>query len=470
MPRRKKKTSELMLVGEDVKIAVNLIIKNFLYNSDSKEYEFPSCYNNVQRAYIHELVKQYGLKSKSRGKGSNRYLTIYKRDGSSIIQNDAVLSLSPSTLQIFNMVLSQCPVTVKDRNKDQTALSKVAASSKMYNIVPVVPAFQTNPAVLKHKATLPVSQYKNHIMQTVLKNQVPQIILEHYRDSKQPARIICAQPRRISAVTVAERVAYEINETVGNTVGYQIRLESRSSGKTVLTYCTNGVLIRTLMGADSASIISTITHLIIDEVHERDRSTDFLLIALKELLLQCRNLRLILMSATVDTDLFSKYFHNCPIISIPGKLFPVKEYYLEDILPMIGYSSKNMAKIQAQMRLKAKQQTELEKWMERLTLGSGGEGSAVEEDGEDPQPDSPPAATETDDLDSGLSASPSPSLPSQTNNKYVNECIYNAYHKNDIESALTQFLYFVFNDNVPVDYQVSQHRIHIESAHGTQFL
>ncbi|XP_026676469.1 3'-5' RNA helicase YTHDC2-like [Diaphorina citri] len=350
MPRRKKKTSELMLVGEDVKIAVNLIIKNFLYNSDSKEYEFPSCYNNVQRAYIHELVKQYGLKSKSRGKGSNRYLTIYKRDGSSIIQNDAVLSLSPSTLQIFNMVLSQCPVTVKDRNellplverdrhlegnKDQTALSKVAASSKMYNIVPVVPAFQTNPAVLKHKATLPVTQYKNHIMQTVLKNQVliltgdtgsgkstqvPQIILEHYRDSKQPARIICAQPRRISAVTVAERVAYEINETVGNTVGYQIRLESRSSGKTVLTYCTNGVLIRTLMGADSASIISTITHLIIDEVHERDRSTDFLLIALKELLLQCRNLRLILMSATVDTDLFSKYFHNCPIISIPGEL------------------------------------------------------------------------------------------------------------------------------------------------------
>ncbi|KAL1448825.1 hypothetical protein WDU94_000081 [Cyamophila willieti] len=117
MPRRKKKNSELLLVGEDVKIAVNLILKNFIYNSESKEYEFPSCYNNVQRAYVHELAKQYGLKSKSRGKGSGRYLTVYKRDGSSIIQNDAVLCLSPSTLQIFNMVLSQCPVTVKDRNE-----------------------------------------------------------------------------------------------------------------------------------------------------------------------------------------------------------------------------------------------------------------------------------------------------------------------------------------------------------------
>lgn len=491
-PRRKKKSSELIVVGEDVKIATHLVLKNFVYNSDSKEYEFPSCYNNIQRAYIHELAKQFGLKSKSKGKGSNRYLTVYKRDGSSIIQNDAILSLSAPTLQVFNLVLSQCPVTVKERNellplverdrhlegnKDLMTLAVTAKSpasagvSKMYHLVPVVPSFQTNPAVLKHKASLPVTQYRNHIMQTVLKNQVliltgdtgsgkstqvPQIILEHYRDSKQPARIICAQPRRISAVTVAERVAYEINETVGNTVGYQIRLETRSSGKTVLTYCTNGVLIRTLMSSESSSMINTITHLIIDEVHERDMSTDFLLIALKELLLQCRNLRLILMSATMNTDLFSKYFHNCPIINIPGKLFPVKENYLEDILPMIGYSSKTMAKIHAQMKLKAKQQTELEKWMEKLNMASGGDA----ETDDDPCELSETGAEGGGDADSAISVDvrslSSPCPLNQINNQYVNECIYNAYHKIDEESALTQFLYFVYNDNVPVDYQHPQ--------------
>uniref|UniRef100_A0A8D8YRQ8 Probable ATP-dependent RNA helicase YTHDC2 n=1 Tax=Cacopsylla melanoneura TaxID=428564 RepID=A0A8D8YRQ8_9HEMI len=505
MPRRKKKNSELLLVGEDVKIAVNLILKNFIYNSESKEYEFPSCYNNVQRAYVHELAKQYGLKSKSRGKGAGRYLTVYKRDGSSIIQNDAVLVLSPSTLQLFNMVLSQCPVTVKDRNellplverdrhlegsKELALLNKSGpvSSAKAYpGIVPVVPCFNTNPAVLKHKASLPVTQYKGHIMQTILKNQVliltgdtgsgkstqvPQIILEHYRDSKQPVRIICSQPRRISAVTVAERVAYEINESVGNTVGYQIRLESRSSGKTVLTYCTNGVLIRTLMGGDS--IVNTLTHLIIDEVHERDRSTDFLLIVLKELLLQCRNLRLILMSATLDAAMFSKYFNNCPIVSIPGKLFPVKEYYLEDILPQIGYSSKSMDKIHAEMKKKQRQQSEMEKWMERLTMGTEDGTSNADPAEEDnicssPDPTTTSAAaagtaSSSDLADSALSSCPSsPSLslslhsPSQqVNNKYVNECIYNAYHKLDVESALTQFLYFVYNDNVPVDYQHPQ--------------
>lgn len=80
------------------------------------------------------------------------------------------------------------------------------------------------------------------------------------------------------------------------------------------------------------SSVANVTHIIVDEVHERDRFCDFLLIALRDLLIKFRNLHLILMSATLETDIFCKYFMNCPVVSVPGRQYPVKEYFLEDIL------------------------------------------------------------------------------------------------------------------------------------------
>ena len=85
----------------------------------------------------------------------------------------------------------------------------------------------------------------------------------------------------------------------------------RVSPKTVLTYCTDGVLLRTLMGGDSA--LATVTHILLDEIHERNHFLDFLLITLRDSLAKFRSLRLVLMSATVDTQLFTKYFNNCPV-------------------------------------------------------------------------------------------------------------------------------------------------------------
>jgi HrpA-like RNA helicase len=86
----------------------------------------------------------------------------------------------------------------------------------------------------------------------------------------------------------------------------------RVSPKTVLTYCTDGVLLRTLMGGDS--VLATVTHILVDEIHERNRFSDFLLIVLRDSLAKFRSLRLILMSATVDTPIFAKYFNNCHVI------------------------------------------------------------------------------------------------------------------------------------------------------------
>ncbi|KAL0111989.1 hypothetical protein PUN28_013311 [Cardiocondyla obscurior] len=103
MPRRKQQRHRP--IGEDTRIAVNLTLKKLLNTVDQKELEFPSSYTAEERAYIHELAKELGLKSKSRGKGTNRFLTVYKREGSTIVQADAVIKLQkPSKQSIYNLM------------------------------------------------------------------------------------------------------------------------------------------------------------------------------------------------------------------------------------------------------------------------------------------------------------------------------------------------------------------------------
>ncbi|KAJ7384544.1 3'-5' RNA helicase ythdc2 [Desmophyllum pertusum] len=166
--------------------------------------------------------------------------------------------------------------------------------------------------------------------------QVPQFIMEDANTRSTPCRLVCTQPRRISALSVSERVATERGERLGQTVGYQIRLDNRISPKTLLTYCTTGVLLRTLMSGDNS--LSFVTHVIVDEVHERDRFSDFLLIALRDLLTVNRRLKLILMSAALDINLFIDYFGKCPVV--------------HDVLKMTSYCNKEMAKHMKEAQIK----------------------------------------------------------------------------------------------------------------------
>ncbi|KAM8809718.1 putative ATP-dependent RNA helicase DHX57 isoform 1-T1 [Eudromia elegans] len=166
--------------------------------------------------------------------------------------------------------------------------------------------------------------------------QIPQFILDASLQGSpsRVANIICTQPRRISAISVAERVAKERTERIGSTVGYQIRLESVKSSATRLLYCTTGVLLRRLEGDLT---LQGVTHIIVDEVHERTEESDFLLLVLKDVMLQRPDLRVVLMSATLNAELFSRYFQSCPIINIPGRTFPVDQYFLEDVIAMTRY-------------------------------------------------------------------------------------------------------------------------------------
>ncbi|KAL2083418.1 hypothetical protein ACEWY4_021191 [Coilia grayii] len=204
----------------------------------------------------------------------------------------------------------------------------------------------------QQRHTLPVWKERRNILQCLEDNQmlvvsgmtgcgkttqIPQFILDESllrHSGRGVANIICTQPRRISAIAVATRVAEERAEPLGRSTGYQIRLETVRSSSTRLLFCTTGVLLRRLEGDPE---LSGVTHVIVDEVHERTEESDFLLLVLKDLILQRSDLKIIMMSATLNAELFSQYFHSCPTVHIPGRTFPVDQFFLEDAIAKTRY-------------------------------------------------------------------------------------------------------------------------------------
>jgi ATP-dependent RNA helicase DHX36 len=215
-------------------------------------------------------------------------------------------------------------------------------------------AWQESPEgrkMLQFRRSLPAYKEKDALLSAISRNQViivsgetgcgkttqiPQFILESEIESVHGAvcSIICTQPRRISAMSVSERVASERGQKLGESVGYKVRLEGMKGRDTHLLFCTTGILLRRLLVDRN---LKGVTHVIVDEIHERGMNEDFLLIVLKDLLPRRPELRLILMSATLDAELFSSYFGGAQIIRIPGFTYPVQTHFLENILEMTGY-------------------------------------------------------------------------------------------------------------------------------------
>ena len=164
------------------------------------------------------------------------------------------------------------------------------------------------------------------------------------------ANIICTQPRRISALGLADRVSEERCSTVGDEVGYIIRGESKfTRGRTKITFVTTGVLLRRLQtsGGSREDIIASladVSHVVVDEVHERSLDTDFLLVLLRDVLEVRKDLKVVLMSATLDAGVFENYFHgrsSVGRVEIEGRTFPVEDHYLDDLIQMTGFNSPN---------------------------------------------------------------------------------------------------------------------------------
>lgn len=166
--------------------------------------------------------------------------------------------------------------------------------------------------------------------------QVPQFLLDSLIEANRggEAQIIVTQPRRISAVSIAERVALERNEELGRAVGYQVRLEAvlpQEHG--CIFFCTTGILLRRLQDNPT---LKGVTHIIVDEVHERDVLIDVLLSLLRNAVKSNPNIRVVLMSASLNSELLSRYFDDCPVVQVEGYLHPVREYFLPEVCEFLG--------------------------------------------------------------------------------------------------------------------------------------
>ncbi|SCV70876.1 BQ2448_3638 [Microbotryum intermedium] len=209
--------------------------------------------------------------------------------------------------------------------------------------------------ILQQRAKLPIANYRSFIMSTIEQNQcvvlcgetgcgkstqVPSFIVEHDMRKGRNVKVYCTEPRRISAISLAQRVSSELGEASGacgsrsSLVGYSIRLDSAISASSRIVYATTGTVLRML---ESREALSDLTHIIIDEVHERSIDSDFLLIVLREILEVRKDLKVILMSATVDAEKIAAYMGDCPVITIPGRTFPVTPHFLEDVIELTQY-------------------------------------------------------------------------------------------------------------------------------------
>ena len=185
--------------------------------------------------------------------------------------------------------------------------------------------------------SLPISCEKERIIETIQQHQVvilagdtgsgkttqlPKMCLEAFPENE--LIIGCTQPRRIAATSVSTRVAEELG-ALGDTVGYKIRFHDKTGPDTKIKFMTDGVL---LAETRKDPLLKKYGVIIVDEAHERSLNIDFILGYLKNLIGRRPDLKIIITSATIDTNAFSKHFNNAPIITVSGRTYPVTVSYL----------------------------------------------------------------------------------------------------------------------------------------------
>lgn len=201
-------------------------------------------------------------------------------------------------------------------------------------------------------AYLPVCSYAEEIITIINSNQVsiisgrtgcgkttqiPQLIYNSECSKNKPVKILITQPRRLAAISIANRLSKELKFRIGDLVGYQVGLNSLfNKYKTRIIVKTTGLFLEEIIHEKNSL---TYTHIILDEVHERDINIDFLLILIKKYISDNPNVKVILMSATISTQLFQDYFSlkedntpKVPIFEIKEHIFNITKVYIEEII------------------------------------------------------------------------------------------------------------------------------------------
>ncbi|KAI5306488.1 isopentenyl-diphosphate delta-isomerase idi1 [Ascosphaera pollenicola] len=238
----------------------------------------------------------------------------------------------------YGSAAGDSPLARFERHKTTAKMARKAEDAEVnpFNGKPLSKKYMS---ILKTRRDLPVHAQRDEFLQLYQESQIlvfvgetgsgkttqiPQFVLFDDLPHLNNKMVACTQPRRVAAMSVAERVAAEMGVKLGEEVGYSIRFEDMTSSKTILKYMTDGMLLREAMHDNNLSRYSTI---ILDEAHERTMSTDVLMGLLKDVVQRRPDLKLIVMSATLDAQKFQKYFNDAPLLAVPGRTHPVEIFY-----------------------------------------------------------------------------------------------------------------------------------------------
>lgn len=201
----------------------------------------------------------------------------------------------------------------------------------------------TQDEIQRQRRSLPAYQVRDQLMRIIAENQIVVVVGETGSGKTtqiaqflaeegytKTHKVACTQPRRVAAMSVAKRVAEEMNTPLGQRVGYTIRFEDRTSSRTEVKFMTEGILLREVI---EDPFLSKYLAVIMDEAHERSLNTDVLLGLFRGLLRKRRDLRLIVTSATMNAARFAAFFGHAPQFSIPGRTFPVDVMYARTACP-----------------------------------------------------------------------------------------------------------------------------------------
>ncbi|CAH0482545.1 unnamed protein product [Peronospora belbahrii] len=367
-------------LDESFIMEIHAALKSLVEDGERTEMSFSSSFDATQRRYIHTMAQKYGLFSKSSGKkAAGRFIHVAKVKKNAAMQEVSLrlpsVPLNSTTVEWFPSVVRQYmdkypAPSVQDGDLDPWSAENLRplvsvpkrhhgrGNASLFKPLPCrgnQTGVKTVRTVPIEATKLPVYRYREQILELVQTNQIvvlsgdtgsgkstqiPQFLLDDAlaQGRGDETRIICTQPRRISAISLAERVARERIGQDPREVGHAIRFDSSFDTKrSKLIFCTTGTLLKWL---NNDPFSRGFSHIILDEVHERDQFTDFLLILMKTSILKRRpDLKVILMSATIQVQKFSQYFqpdYSAPVLQMAGGTnFPVTTLFLEDILALL---------------------------------------------------------------------------------------------------------------------------------------
>ena len=401
-PPPKANLQEGGMLTNDSKKTYDAIVKVFIDDPTRGDLQFPPTLTAQERHHVHKLCMHYSLDHQSTGAGATRQLRIWKPNfvNAAAADSDDEAGLAGSSFDGFTgcqplndeyladhvddleAIVRHPNMEMQEKLVSTLAHAAVADERRkrkeMHNLPgtdggscawykgraqPADKALRDKGASIQDfRRKLPAYKMKEDIIRAVRGNQVtvlsgdtgcgkttqlPQLLFDAGIGQEMPGRgmILCTQPRRVSAISVAQRVAQERGERCGDSVGYSIRFENVVSENTRMLFLTTGILLRRLHTDPELHGVSTV---IVDEVHERDVDTDFALLLLRDLVWSGKTkLRLVVMSATIQVEKLVDYFKQPkrplpPLISIPGALFDVKEYFLDDALQWLGVDPKTV--------------------------------------------------------------------------------------------------------------------------------